>query len=117
MEYYMFIDDERNPADVTWSSNTRYAKCEWVICRNAHEVNTCVKHNGMPTYISFDHDLGENKETGYDIAKSLILLDMDKKYKFPENFDFSVHSKNPIGAQNIKNLINGYFKFISESKD
>jgi hypothetical protein len=106
----MFIDDERTPDDVFWIDRDVYDNKEWVICRNSHEVNVCIKHNGMPSFISFDHDLGENEDTGYDIAKSLVDLDMDNKAKFSPEFGYVVHSKNPIGSSNIKNYLDDYLK-------
>uniref|UniRef100_A0AAU8HY45 Cyclic-phosphate processing Receiver domain-containing protein n=1 Tax=Rhizobium phage LG08 TaxID=3129229 RepID=A0AAU8HY45_9CAUD len=63
------------------------------------------------SYISFDHDLGIGKN-GYDAAKILVETDMscDGKY-LSEDFDFYVHSQNPIGKKNIETFMNGYLNF------
>ena len=76
-----------------------------------------ILYQGFPSFISFDHDLGHEKYTGYDIAKQLVENDMisgDKdsreRYKFSNDFGFYVHSQNPIGKANIEGLLNNYLK-------
>lgn len=70
-----------------------------------------ISTNGCPTFISFDHDLGEDKETGMDLVKWMVELDLDSEGKFiPEDFDFQVHSANPIGKKNIESLLSSYLK-------
>ena len=66
--------------------------------------------HGMQGYISFDHDLGENERTGYDIAKLLVDLDMngEREFALPAEFEFYVHSQNPIGKANIEAYLNNY---------
>lgn len=104
MTYNLFIDDERDPIDVTWGSVGEkhiYKNYEWIIARNWDEVLELVVTLGFPERISFDHDLGEEKYTGYDIAKKLTEMIMDG-IPLPDNFIFHVHSKNPVGSENIK---------------
>lgn len=110
MTYKLFIDDERFPPNDGE---------EWIIARSFYDVGNILYEKGMPEFISFDHDLGEKQKTGYDIAKYLCDLDMDfgvspdhlsNKYSLPDNFDFYVHSQNPIGAENIRKYLNNYLK-------
>lgn len=104
MTWNLFIDDERFPP-----SDSR----EWVIARDGSDVIKHVLDLGMPSYISFDHDLGPDTGTGYDIAKLLVDIDMkttEEMYRFPKDFGFYVHSQNPIGKQNIEQYLNGYLK-------
>ena len=114
MTWNLFIDDERNPHNVFWADSkilSRYHEEDWVICRNHYEVFDRVFELGMPSYISFDHDLGEDNWTGYDIVKELVDIDMntiDTNYMFPKDFDFFVHSQNPIGKKNIESYLNRY---------
>jgi hypothetical protein len=115
MTYNLFIDDERNPLDVkwgTWQEQILYRDGNWIVARDWPEVIELIYHIGMPNLISFDHDLGENKNTGYDIAKYLVELatDAPDRYAFSDDFTFLVHSKNPVGAENIRNYLNNYFK-------
>lgn len=116
---YLFLDDERMPKDVTWlligGPGGRVA--DWHIVRSVNEAIEWVKNNGFPDVISFDHDLsfehyagdfsGEN--TGYNFAKWLIEYDMDTG-TMPSNFIFTVHSMNPIGSENIRNLLSNYIR-------
>lgn len=103
--YTMFLDDIRTPKE-------KYD----VIVRSYHEATFYIKKYGMPKFISFDHDLGCDKngvilESGHDFAKWLITIDIENKYKLPLNFDFNVHSANPIGKYNIETILNNYLKF------
>ena len=98
----MFLDDERFPPD---------DGAEWIIVRDWDEVQTAVKTHGMPSFISFDHDLGDNIPTGYDIAKSLADMEMDGDIVWPDAFSYYVHSQNPIGKENISGFLDNYLAF------
>jgi hypothetical protein len=60
--------------------------------------------------ISFDHDLGDGQKTGYEIAQRLCDMVMDGT-ELPENFAFKVHSKNPVGSENIRKYMSNFLKF------
>lgn len=110
MSYNLFIDDERVPMDVkwgTWQDQALYRDADWVIARNWFEVLELVVTFGLPSMISFDHDLGKNEKTGYEIAQKLCDMIMDG-IDLPENFEFRVHSKNPAGAENIRSYMNNF---------
>lgn len=94
--FRLFIDDERYPIDDNW-----------VIVRNYYEAISYMENNGCPYYVSFDHDLGYGK-TGYDISKWMVNQDIDSDF-FPSNFDFFIHSQNPIGKTNIEEYFKSYF--------
>jgi hypothetical protein len=110
---YLFLDDERMPRDVTWVliGGVGSWGADWQIVRSLQEAKEWVLKNGFPDVVSFDHDLGTahytDGNTGYDFAKFLIEYDMDTN-SMPENFSFTVHSKNPIGSENIRTLMNNY---------
>lgn len=112
MKYNMFIDDERYPP--MGDGNL------WVICRNKTDVQWYVESQGFPSFISFDHDLGEDQPTGLDIAAYLVDLDIDSNDSDDTTYGnlvdcaFYVHSQNPIGKANIEGLLNGYFKFCKK---
>lgn len=94
----MFLDDIRNPPDE-----------DWVVVRNFDEAIAHIEDNGCPNFISFDHDLGDQfAKTGYDLAKWLVETDLDCSGFLPEDFDFNVHSANPVGAANIRALLRSY---------
>jgi hypothetical protein len=112
MTYRLFIDDERDPINVTWGSvedQMLYRDEEWVVARNWQEVLEIVVSLGFPKMISFDHDLGENELTGYEINKKLIDMIMDG-VTLPGGFEFRVHSKNPVGAENIRAYLENFLK-------
>lgn len=103
MTYKMFIDDERDPPN---------GETDWVVCRTPQDVFYAVTTKGFPAFISFDHDLGADM-TGYDIVKDLVEEDMCRDGRMiPEDFDFYVHSQNPIGAENIRRYLNSYLAHI-----
>lgn len=99
--YKMYLDDIREPA-----------KKDYVIIRTAEEAITYIQKYGMPVYISFDHDLGENIMTGYDFAKWLVEQSLDGNIVFPKKFSFNVHSANPVGAENIEKILENYLNHI-----
>ena len=115
---YLFLDDERMPQHVTWIIIGELIHgSDWQIVRSFDEACQWVKDNGFPDVISFDHDLSfshyaedySDEKTGYDFAKWLVNYDMDTGL-MPVNFHFTVHSKNPVGAENIRELLNNYIR-------
>jgi hypothetical protein len=116
MDWNLFIDDERNPKDITWCNSINrydYLNCEWLIARNWDEVYSLIDTLGFPSIISFDHDLGAGEITGYEIAQKLCDMIMNG-VTLPKNFEFRIHSKNPVGAENIRQYINNFLKHIGK---
>lgn len=116
---YLFLDDERAPGDVTWLliGGVGSWGADWNIVRSFDQAVQWVLDNGFPDVISFDHDLGlmhyagdyTDEKTGYDFAKWLVDHDMDTG-TMPADFRFTVHSKNPRGAENIRCLLENYIR-------
>lgn len=97
----VFIDDERHPPE-SWKES-------YVVIRNMKDFKQYVEKFGCPTFISFDHDLGDNEPTGHDIVKFMVEKDLNMNGKFiPVGFKWRVHSQNPVGAWNISHLLNNY---------
>ncbi len=90
MSWRLFIDDERFPV----------REDDWFIARDYQEACWEVGQMGIPIYISFDHDLGDGP-TGAAFVDWLIEHMLDEGLKFPKDFNYFVHSQNPIGAANI----------------
>jgi hypothetical protein len=114
MSYNLFIDDERDPIDVTWGpaeDQLMYRDGEWIIARNWYEVLEIVVSLGFPQMISFDHDLGDGEITGYEIAQKLANMVMDGG-PLPEGFQYRVHSKNPPGTENIREYMKNFLKHM-----
>lgn len=103
----MFIDDIRNPENVF---PLAFADRFDYVCRSSKDAIRIIKrHKQIPNFISFDHDLG-----GDDIAMKVVdfIIEnvLSKKYKLPDNFEFNVHSANPIGKMNIETKLNNFYE-------
>ena len=112
MSYRLFIDDLRDPyADCGIKTKTNYGLV--TIVRDSKAAIECVKNNGVPEVIYFDHDLGGD-DTAMNFVNWLIEYDMDNNIiKAP--FLFYVHSANPVGASNIYGKIVNYFNMKFEA--
>jgi hypothetical protein len=125
----LWLDDLRNPFNVDWVS--RYVpgfEGDVIWVKSYLEFVENIQKNGLPDRISFDHDLGDEhikfyfdngghenppnpekvsfiEKTGYDCAKWLINYCIENDLKLPE---FTVHSANPVGSQNIKRILNNF---------
>jgi hypothetical protein len=98
----IFLDDERIPINYL----------DFVVVRNYSEfVDTVLYAAEDINYISFDHDLGEDSLTGYDCAKYLVDLDQDRGGIVNIDFQWYIHSQNPIGGANIHNYLMAYMRW------
>jgi hypothetical protein len=118
MRYKLYLDDLRYPpADTD----------DWRLARNYHDALWYVKTYGIPYHISFDHDLGPDaygfvtigrdplrdspKEfTGLDFAKWFCLHVLVNGLDLPDDFGYTVHSANPVGAENIRCYMENFIK-------
>jgi hypothetical protein len=113
----LFLDDLRNPSDCLYFShlnvNLEIYLQDWVIVRSYTVFVKWIETNGLPDFISFDHDLGLpelpefEEQNGMTCAKWLVNYCMDHNVILP---DFAVHSSNPVGKQNIEGLLMGFGK-------
>ena len=93
-EIFVFIDDIRDIPNNEFRMGVRIRDFE-----SAIEYLTKYGNNS-PIVVSFDHDLGEEK-TGYDIAKYIV------ENQIPL-VGFRIHSANPVGQFNIRQLLTHY---------
>lgn len=98
MKYKLYLDDLRAPR----------TPGPWKCARSFNDAIMLVQIYGLPIYCSFDHDLGIGK-TGYDFAKWMVEYELDGNGRFPNDFDFNVHSANPVGTEAIKQYLTNYF--------
>jgi hypothetical protein len=105
----LFLDDIRNPPkDKKFCIFFKKSSVKYIICRSYNEAVEKMIELGCPTFISFDHDLGAGK-TGYDLAKYIVNKDLDYAGRFiPSDFNYQVHSANPVGAKNIVGILTNY---------
>ena len=114
--YHVYLDDLRsvNASHVNiFHKKSLGVNCCLVICRSADEFYRLVETAGeLPSFISFDHDLGDQVPTGHDVAKWIIEQTLDDKYKLPQDFSFHVHSANPPGVANINGILNSFLNHM-----
>jgi hypothetical protein len=105
----------------------------WIVVRTSAAAIAWMRKHGIPEYISFDHDLGDD-DTGmkvaYWMAKNLLepknmtwaekwfaYLSGDyTKLKLPRKFRYYVHSQNPVGKQNIERLMQLLIEEVGKDK-
>lgn len=130
----LFLDDIRNPKDcanglVPSKFNKLYWENDWFIVRTHNEFVDWITQNGLPDFISFDHDLADShytidysdlhwpfnnpdiEKTGYDSAKWLGNYCLENKKDLP---NFIVHSQNPVGKMNIQGYLDNLIKFLKK---
>lgn len=115
----LWLDDKRNPYNYlnkksdskTFKRNKSYydnlmnkrnIKFVWV--KNFEEFTGFILKNGIPQFISFDHDLGKGLKKGFECAKWLLNYCKANNKELPR---FYVHSANPNGQREINGLLNG----------
>lgn len=80
----------------------------WV--KNFEQFVKYILENGLPQFVSFDHDLGKGEKKGYDCAKWLMNYCQKTNQCLPK---FFVHSANRNGIETINALLNSN---LTESK-
>ena len=90
----LWIDDIREPLDgYIWIKSVNEAKK--IIENNINNYDSII--------INLDHDAGDYANDGGDYIK---LLDWLEFMNIVDNsFTFHIHSMNPVGVQNMKNII------------
>ena len=128
--YNLYLDDIRQPYETGNYINPvefrkQYRLEEWVIVRNYDEFIKYIQNNGLPTKVSFDHDLAHihydpdtwtesfqyHEETGLDCAKWMCNYCLDNGLPLPEYY---CHSMNPTGKENILGILDNYKKHLNE---
>ena len=106
----IWLDDEREPYNFLYE-DLEYKEKDITICKNYSQFVKTIEQEGLPEFICFDHDLGEEK-TGYDCAKFLVDYCLKNKLKLP---DWYIQSANIVGKMNIAGLLKNYKKEIEKS--
>lgn len=109
--FLIFLDDERKVEDVTWIKYPPYYA--FTIVRDFDTFKESIRNiNFENTLFSFDHDIAlfdeDGKETsGYDCLKWLCNYMFDNGIP-SQHLNAMVHSKNPIGKENIESYIRNF---------
>ena len=113
----LFLDDERNPEDVTW---IKYPESiDWVVVRSYDEFFHEFYRADFQV-ISFDHDIQDfnnrgGELTGYVVLKAMLdtfLTTPPGLYTFPEQVFF--HTKNLIGREHMESYWKNFCKHYNE---
>ena len=126
MSYHLFLDDDPNriPHKLSW---IELPLVEWTIVRNYKDFVDTILKRGLPTTVSFDHDLADEhyveytaahdksspsfgkirydrltEKTGYDAAKWLANYCVDNNTPIPLYY---IHTLNPVGRMNIFSVL------------
>jgi hypothetical protein len=104
----IYLDDTRDPP--LFDANGELT--HWHVCRTAREAIKFIE-GGEVSFISFDHDLGEDL-TGYDVAKRIEELAFAGSLS---PIDYSIHSGNLIGAANIDRAMKAAWNTWNNRRD
>ena len=113
-DVYLFLDDIREPLQAfEYTKQYIFIQNEWEVVKNYNEFVNFIEVNGLPKFISFDHDLADThytpeplwtdynaskewqdkqvhkEKTGYECAKWLVDYCIDSNLKCP---DYYCHS-------------------------
>ena len=135
----LFLDDIRSPKDainlIPTDFNKLYWEDDWDIVRNYDEFVQYIEVNGVPDFVSFDHDLADEhyndlfsdknwfnddskveltyqeykEKTGLECAKFLVEYCADEGYLIPQ---YLVHSANTVGKKNIESFLENAKKHL-----
>ena len=137
--YHLFLDDQRMPGNVTWVS---LPNAVYTVVRDYSEFIEIIETNGVPEFVSFDHDLADEhyitmlkdmqlNSTGqmlFEVADDIVDIDygdektgyecakwlVDYCHDTGAKFpEFMVHSMNPVGSERIKQYIENAKKHLS----
>ena len=118
----IFLDDERTPSQVTWINLPNVV---WTIVRNYDDFVKLIETTNYIKHVSFDHDLADQhyghglnndqidykqytEKTGMHCAKALTDWCLTNNTPLP---DYTVHSLNPVGRNNIICYLEYYKRF------
>jgi hypothetical protein len=111
------LDDIRIPSDLTYympkEEIVPYLITNWTVIRNYQDFVDYISKNGIPSIISFDHDLGLNvdsteAESGYDAVKYIVDFILEQEH--PVLPQVLSHSQNLVGKTNILSYWHNFIK-------
>lgn len=122
-QWYLWLDDERNPKTALAEDNgtealgERYAQYQrdeltmvpWRWARSVEQAIWMVEEFGVPRTMSLDHDLG-----GDSTSMQFVRWLADEGHQVPKTY---VHSANPVGRENILSYLRSYMRAMGEMEE
>ena len=132
--YNLFLDDTRFPWDVTWVNLPK--QVAWTVVRDFREFVRTIDELGIPTFVTFDHDLcWEHMRDYFKVCEIEDQILNPLKFEYDKYSEltgyhcaiymkkkcaelgigippFQVHSKNHIGVRNIRTVLQSQTKGI-----
>ena len=97
----LFVDDVRPAPD------------DWFLVTEIEPAITLLEA-GIVTDLSLDHDLGEDKQTGYDLMNWIEeQVHTNEYFKLPE---ISFHTSNPAGRKNMVAAYKSILKWVKKNE-
>ena len=118
--YRLFIDDDSGEEGIAAFRNPPDDGNVWKVARTSDEAISIVKQFGIPNFIDFDHDLGVKEDGTVDTSMLFLKWWSDyNPYGIQELMNnaslqlcmlaYRIHSKNPVGAQNIDSYLASWY--------
>ena len=104
VKYKLYLDDQINDPNTP----SRHPPEGFIGAASTLEAKTLVEMLGLPEFMDLDHDLG-----GDDTAEKFVKW-LCFEYQATSVPEFSVHSANPIGKENLTAFLNSWKKSLEK---
>jgi len=101
----LFLDDQANEPGMP----IRRCPDGFTPAKSVAEAQELITIHGMPSFIDFDHDLGDGHDAP-ELIKWMIIEFVPLKTPVPE---YNVHSQNPAGRLTIASLMETWKKLLA----
>ena len=115
-DWKLFVDDLRKPEYLeqtkTHGQVFAFTTGPWHVAINQWEAQALITAKGLPSVISFDHDYGEEEQTGngHHLAQWLAERHIEGTFDL-RAMNYQVHSSNPEGKRNIIGVLEDIRRF------
>lgn len=112
---FIFLDDERIPADVTWTKLPK-SNAQVVRTPNDFKLSFIESLDSDSVLISFDHDIQSfingDEITGYDCLKWMVDYIIDHNISI-NKIQCIFHTQNPVGKANMEGYWNNFVRIMN----
>lgn len=104
MTWKLWLDDD----GLNVNTPERHAPGGFSLALSSAQAIKLVEANGPPFFMDLDHDLGKLQD-GNDDTAMLFLKWLSEHFPDAE-FEYEIHSKNPVGRANIKSYLDSWIR-------